>query len=130
MLTFPLVKKDDQSLQRVETVKLPKTSSKILNDHSVHFNMEQFPLLSELAISYEQQQQLSIKKVQLDKAVGKIAARNIVPYPPGIPLVLKGEKCTKETIEQLTFYLEQNMRVVGINDQLEMDFFSNLQEID
>lgn len=130
LLTFPLVKKDDQSLQRVETVKLPKTSSKILNDHSVHFNMEQFPLLSELAISYEQQQQLSIKKVQLDKAAGKIAARNIVPYPPGIPLVLKGEKCTKETIEQLTFYLEQNMRVVGINDQLEMDFFSNLQEID
>lgn len=129
LLTFPLLKKDDRPLEKAEAVKLPESFPDVLNKHSFQLNMDKFPLLSELAISYEQQQQLPIKRIKLNKAAGKIAARNIVPYPPGVPLVLKGEAVTKEAIEQLNFYLEQNMRVVGLNNQLEMDFFSNLQEI-
>ena len=129
LLTFPLLKKSDRPLERVETVKLPGFSPNGLNKNPVQLNMDKFPMLSELAISYEQQQQLPIKQIKLNEAAGKIAARNIVPYPPGVPLVLKGEAVTEEAVEQLNFYLEQNMRVVGLNNQLEMDFFSNLQEI-
>ena len=37
--------------------------------------------------------------VTLDEAVGRVAAREITFYPPGIPLVLPGELITKELVE-------------------------------
>lgn len=41
------------------------------------------------------------KKVLLTKAVGQVSAENIVPYPPGVPIVICGELITEEIIELL-----------------------------
>lgn len=41
------------------------------------------------------------KTVPIEKAVGQIAAEAIIPYPPGIPIVLRGEKITERTIETI-----------------------------
>lgn len=128
LLTFPLMKKDARPVNRVEAVSLPEYSSDLLNKDMNQFNMDKFPVISELTISYDEQLQLPIETIPLEKAAGKIAARNIVPYPPGIPLVLKGEEVTKEAIEQLNIYLKQKMRVVGLNDQFEMDFFQTCRK--
>lgn len=40
-------------------------------------------------------------KVSLDTAEGKICARPVTPYPPGVPLIWPGEKITKAHIEFL-----------------------------
>ncbi|HEX7065184.1 MAG TPA: aminotransferase class I/II-fold pyridoxal phosphate-dependent enzyme [Bacillales bacterium] len=39
------------------------------------------------------------RKVPLKEAEGKVAGEEIVPYPPGVPLVLPGEKITASQIE-------------------------------
>lgn len=40
-------------------------------------------------------------RVQLDAAVGKISARRLVPYPPGVPLLLPGELIEQAHIDYL-----------------------------
>ncbi|MFD0717105.1 aminotransferase class I/II-fold pyridoxal phosphate-dependent enzyme [Paenibacillus sp. GCM10027626] len=42
------------------------------------------------------------EKVLLEKAVNRIAAEPIVPYPPGIPVVYGGEKITKAMVDYLS----------------------------
>ena len=44
-----------------------------------------------------------VEKVTLAKAVGRIAAEYITPFPPGIPITIKGEEFTKEIVE---YYLK------------------------
>ncbi|TCP52659.1 arginine/lysine/ornithine decarboxylase [Tumebacillus sp. BK434] len=47
--------------------------------------------------------------VPLREAAGKVAAEMVIPYPPGIPLVLPGEEMTRDMLE----YIEQ-LRSAGI----------------
>ncbi|MDR0985310.1 MAG: aminotransferase class I/II-fold pyridoxal phosphate-dependent enzyme [Endomicrobium sp.] len=42
-----------------------------------------------------------IKKISLKKAVGHVAAQVLTPYPPGIPIIIPGERITKEICEYL-----------------------------
>lgn len=42
-----------------------------------------------------------IKSIKLDKAIGLTSAENVVPYPPGIAMIIKGEKISKEHVEYL-----------------------------
>src|SRR3989344_4679131 len=44
-----------------------------------------------------------IEKVPLTEAIGRIAAEYITPFPPGIPITIKGEEFTKEIVE---YYLK------------------------
>jgi arginine decarboxylase len=39
--------------------------------------------------------------VSLDKAVGRLAAEFVTPYPPGIPLFVPGERITDELVDYL-----------------------------
>ncbi|EVU65441.1 hypothetical protein U153_02735 [Staphylococcus aureus H83536] len=52
----------------------------------------------------------------LKKAKGKVLARHIVPYPPGIPIIFKGETITENMIELVNEYLETGMIVEGIKN--------------
>lgn len=60
-----------------------------------------FPLVQKLDISYREMDQLSRELVDLQAAEGAVAAEAIIPYPPGIPLVLQGEKVTAEQIRRI-----------------------------
>ncbi len=44
-----------------------------------------------------------IEKVPLTNAIGRIAAEYITPFPPGIPITMKGEQFTEEIVE---YYLK------------------------
>jgi arginine/lysine/ornithine decarboxylase len=39
--------------------------------------------------------------VSADNAIGRIAAEQITPYPPGIPVIVPGERITAELLEYL-----------------------------
>ncbi len=58
------------------------------------------------AVSYEWIKGKQTKQVQLYDAVGRVCAQMVVPYPPGIPILLIGEIVTKQHIE-LIQYLKQ-----------------------
>ena len=45
---------------------------------------------------------------------GKISAVAVVPYPPGIPIVMPGERLDKNTIAIIEYYLKCNVSMLGI----------------
>jgi len=53
------------------------------------------------------------KRVPLRKAVGHISAQNLTPYPPGIPVLIPGERITSEIVEYLSKLVERAVRVSG-----------------
>ena len=63
----------------------------------------------------------SITKVSLKKSVGHIAAQTLTPYPPGIPVVIPGERITQEICDYLMDTTSKGIRISGQeNDKLSM----------
>jgi arginine/lysine/ornithine decarboxylase len=57
--------------------------------------------ISTLSLTYREIENKDYKWVNLDEAIGQIAAKMITPYPPGIPLYVEGEEITGGSIEYL-----------------------------
>lgn len=55
-------------------------------------------------------------KVKLNQAVGRICGENIIPYPPGIPIIMMGEIIDKDIIYMLKYYIDNKIDVLGVND--------------
>lgn len=53
------------------------------------------------------------KRVPLSKAVGHISAQTLTPYPPGIPVLIPGERITQEIVDYLIDLAGKDIRVSG-----------------
>ncbi len=62
--------------------------------------------------AYDKEQELILVK----KGCGRIAAEFIHLYPPGIPLVVPGERMDGGTIKQIMDYMSMGLTVQGIKD--------------
>jgi arginine/lysine/ornithine decarboxylase len=56
------------------------------------------------------------KSVPLTKSVGSVAAALITPYPPGIPLLVPGQRIEQEHIDYLHSLEGQKLTVQGVRD--------------
>ena len=66
---------------------------KINTNHDTIEITELFPRkIQGLAMSYQAMNAGEYIATPLKEAIGKVAAEAVIPYPPGIPLILKGEK--------------------------------------
>lgn len=66
------------------------------------------------------------KLLNIKEAEGEISGESIMIYPPGIPLVIPGEKISKEIIDYYDFLKTQNS--VTINDEENSDLIKVLGE--
>jgi arginine/lysine/ornithine decarboxylase len=66
------------------------------------------------------------KSVPIQEASGEISGESIMIYPPGIPLVIPGERITDQIIEHYNFYVEQNCIIM--NDDGNTNFIKVLGE--
>ncbi|MDT5094700.1 MAG: arginine decarboxylase [Mycobacterium sp.] len=55
-------------------------------------------------------------QVPADKAAGRVAAEQLTPYPPGIPVVVPGERLTEPIIEYLRSGLAAGMAIPDATD--------------
>ena len=51
--------------------------------------------------------------VELEKAIGKISADYIIPYPPGIPIVIPGEVITYEIYKEVLNLSQNGVEIIG-----------------
>jgi arginine decarboxylase len=58
------------------------------------------------------------EKVGVDRSSGRVSAEIIADYPPGIPVVVPGERLTNAVIEYLRAQIEAGCRMVGPEDPL------------
>jgi arginine/lysine/ornithine decarboxylase len=56
------------------------------------------------------------KRVALEAAAGEIAAEPISPYPPGVPLLVPGQRIDHGHVEFLRAGLAAGMVVKGVSD--------------
>ncbi|WP_273854113.1 aminotransferase class I/II-fold pyridoxal phosphate-dependent enzyme [Guptibacillus spartinae] len=70
------------------------------------------------AYSFEKLETMKTKRVKLTEATGMIAARGLIPYPPGIPVVLPGERIPMEKVKRLESILLSGGHIQGIHDEM------------
>ena len=58
--------------------------------------------------------------VPIEESIGEILAENLTPYPPGIPVILAGERMTKEIALYLSWLKEKKGRIIGGNDRISI----------
>ena len=56
------------------------------------------------------------RRVPLADAAGEIAAEPVSPYPPGVPLLVPGQRVREGHIEFLRNGLEAGMVIKGVSD--------------
>jgi lysine decarboxylase len=98
-------------MQRLEkTVKTVSGQLKKQANHGTIVGKDLFlNPIQELDLSYREMNQLHQELVPFNEAVGYIAAEAIIPYPPGIPLILKGEKVTEAHMDMIRQLKEQQV---------------------
>ncbi|SES23273.1 lysine decarboxylase [Gracilibacillus ureilyticus] len=85
----------------VEKVKanLKKYSKHVEKHDKIENNDQKIIYRTEtLSLSYQQMKAKGTKWVELEDSVGYVAADTITPYPPGIPLIAKGERITSRHV--------------------------------
>lgn len=58
------------------------------------------------------------QEIAYTEAGGRIAAENIIPYPPGIPIIMMGEEISSETIKNISYYKSINTTVLGLSGDI------------
>ncbi|MCM3750016.1 aminotransferase class I/II-fold pyridoxal phosphate-dependent enzyme [Paenibacillus pasadenensis] len=56
----------------------------------------------------------TLEQIPILQAIGRKSAETIIPYPPGIPIVIEGEEIRQETAELMIRLLESGARFQGM----------------
>ncbi|MFC4024147.1 aminotransferase class I/II-fold pyridoxal phosphate-dependent enzyme [Oceanobacillus longus] len=95
--------------------KTVKSVEERLKNHTNHATIEIAELFSqpiqELALSYQVMNAQSYTRVPFIEGIGHIAAEAVIPYPPGIPFIVKGEIITAAHIEAIEQLRQQGIRI-------------------
>ena len=78
--------------------------------NSVSINMPTPQVVMNLAAAYYGKKEL----VDLEGAIGRVSAASIIPYPPGIPLIVPGEMITRELYDHIIMTMENGLEIVGL----------------
>lgn len=81
---------------------------------SIHKNVKNFHL--EQVLLPKDALHSSRQHVKLEVARGQVAAEPVIPYPPGIPVILPGERYSTELVQYLQQIKQQGARFQGTTD--------------
>lgn len=56
------------------------------------------------------------RSIPLNESVGKILAEDIIPYPPGVPLLVPGEIMEQRHLDYLRHLIDKGCAIVGMKD--------------
>jgi arginine/lysine/ornithine decarboxylase len=59
-----------------------------------------------------------IERVEIDKLEGRVASVLLTPYPPGIPLLIPGERFNKTIVRYLQFAQSFNQQFPGFDTDI------------
>ncbi len=85
-------------------------SIRLIRQHDLpRLMLQAFDVLPEMKLTphqaWQRQVQGEVETVELENLVGRVSANMILPYPPGVPLVMPGEMITEESRAVLDFLL-------------------------
>ncbi|KKB42828.1 aminotransferase class I/II-fold pyridoxal phosphate-dependent enzyme [Bacillus thermotolerans] len=114
LCTFPLLKEGEcEFMNQLETkLEICRLEERYMPLSSIKLPVYQEGLI-ELALPYELQVHCPTEWVTLQEAAGRVVAETIIPYPPGIPFIMKGERMTARQAGVLRELLTQPIHIQG-----------------
>ncbi|MBO1222687.1 Orn/Lys/Arg family decarboxylase [Staphylococcus nepalensis] len=111
LIVLPLWHEDDRYpfaalLSRLDNMYIAKRLNE--TNHSVPFRTE--------SGLYHGGDIAHVREIDFRNAENKILANHIIPYPPGIPLMFKGEKITENMVKLMDYWCSHQLRVEGIKN--------------
>ena len=89
---------------------LKQESPDLMNNYLYHIEQK---TISTLQMSMELISEKQGEWIPYVRSIGRIAKGMIIPYPPGIPLILPGEKITVSTLTELEEWIEKGALFQG-----------------
>ncbi|WP_158221324.1 aminotransferase class I/II-fold pyridoxal phosphate-dependent enzyme [Salimicrobium humidisoli] len=117
LLTFGLERPESWENDKVAFYEVARLLQKREKHDKIIDNNISFPPVQQLDAQYEEMEDLQQTCLPLENAVGHIAAEAVIPYPPGIPLILKGERIRQEQVEHIRTLIEN--KAVFQNENIE-----------
>lgn len=102
MLEEKIIKKYDENMLEDE-LKIEKNLFNILSDNLVLTPKEAFDTKSK-------------ETIKLKDSINKISNEFIIPYPPGIAILVPGERITKDIIDYVV-YNKDKINIIGLKDE-------------
>lgn len=117
LLILPLLKKEQMYPFTKTAEKIASAVKKEDYEQSFLIRSREFlyrdELFSVLSVPFKKMEQTEKEEIPLSEACGRISGEMIIPYPPGIPLIMEGEKITEEKLGILMNLLAQNANFQG-----------------
>ena len=119
LLVLPLLKEGhgffiEELISRLELVNWDReTKPRAETDSFKEIGISNELKHTELALSYEEMEKLDVKKLDLSHSIGEIAAESIIPYPPGIPIIQRGERITNEMVSACFRLMRNEVKIQG-----------------
>lgn len=115
LFVMPLLKKGmsinlEQSIEKIHKALL-KIDKNEMNKHNQFVYSK--AKISRPVLNKLQMEQLSTEYISIDQAEGYICAEMLIPYPPGIPLLIQGESVEQEDVIMIRKLLEKGARFQG-----------------
>jgi arginine decarboxylase len=110
----------DQITDKLKMInkKVPNPTNFIFaNNH--FYKKDRQDSIQPLEVSYSYLKTCEKKLVSFDDAIGFYSAEAIVPYPPGIPFIMIGEKITYPLIEKLKDLIKLGVNIQG-DDHIQL----------
>ncbi|MCR9041112.1 aminotransferase class I/II-fold pyridoxal phosphate-dependent enzyme [Bacillus sp. L381] len=73
-----------------------------------------FPSITTLEYPQNEMRKFAKELTDMNKAAGRLHAGNIIPYPPGIPLIMDGERITEEIVQKLSHLIGMDAHIQGL----------------
>ncbi|WP_078378411.1 aminotransferase class I/II-fold pyridoxal phosphate-dependent enzyme [Sutcliffiella halmapala] len=109
-------------IERIE--RALRHSGKSSGEQLLQVQVPPFPVtISQLAIPLRDQQKHEAVVCRIEDSVGSVSAESVIPYPPGIPVLLKGELITKPVVDYILQLKKLGARFQG-NDLLKSNYIS------
>lgn len=71
--------------------------------------------IGELAVGFREMDVLDKETVPLSAALDRVAAETIIPYPPGVPVLLNGERVTAQHLEAIARWRTAGAKFHGLD---------------
>ncbi|WP_371931953.1 aminotransferase class I/II-fold pyridoxal phosphate-dependent enzyme [Mesobacillus subterraneus] len=113
LLVLPLLKNGMKHSLEEAAQKIAKVVSAMPDGKNKPESKVVHKTISSLKVSYKEMELQLTEYVLLKDAAGRISAEQIIPYPPGIPICLRGEVLTEDDINTILFLKEKEAKIQG-----------------
>lgn len=99
LLVMPIV-------ETLDLLKVGENIKHILKDYMVGERVKTITSLriktvTSLSLSFKEMEEREVEIIPLDSAIGRIISEEIIPYPPGVPILLSGEAIEENHIKHI-----------------------------